>query len=166
MKKLFSLIALGMFALGCGAQVPPATPHVVNLSWTAPSSSASWAGCTAASPCTYAVYRCTVGATCSDQTSTAWKEVTSPTSRPSSLAFTDPTASGLTVNYIVETIQGVSNSAPSNTTQVTVPGTPLAPALNSPVTANNAMPQVKPALPKTSNPMLASVKLTAKVSGL
>ena len=145
MLRRFTLLTpLAVFAaLGCHAQVPPPTSHVVNLSWNAPTASSTWTGCTAANPCTYAVYRCS--STCSDTTKPAWTEVTNPNARPSGLTFVDPTASGLTVNYIVETVQGGANSAPSNTTTVTVPGIPLAPAVSAPTVASTSeRPVVNP----------------------
>ena len=141
MKKLASLVCLGVFALGvgCRAQVPPASNHVVNLTWTAPASTGTWSGCTTSNPCVYAVYRCSSGATiCGDTSQSAWKEITTIATRPSGTAYTDSTAAGLTAYYVVETVQGSSNSGPSNTTvPLTVPGTPTAPLIGAPTTAEN-----------------------------
>lgn len=148
--RLFSLMALigSALALGCHGQVPAASSKVVNLTWSASTS------CVAGQPaCNYAVYRAAASSgTCPVTTSTAWSEVTTSTTRPSGLAYTDPTAQGLTVCYNVETVQGSANSGPSNTVgPFQVPGTPTAPGLNQPTVAQNAapnqaLPAAKPAL--------------------
>lgn len=139
MKKLALFL---LVAIGCHAQVPPATSHSVNLNWTAPAATSSWSGCTVAAPCVYAVYRCSASAaTCANTSSTSWAEITTPSTRPSGTTYSDTTASGLTANYIVETFQGTANSAPSNSVTFTIPGVPIAPAINGSVAAN-AMPSL------------------------
>jgi hypothetical protein len=142
-----SLLALTLTA-GCHAQVPPASPgYNVNLSWSAPAANGNWAGCTATAPCVYAVYRCTgTAAACVTFSSTGWTEITNASTRPSGLTYTDTTATGLTVNYALETVQGSSNSGPSNTYNVAVPGIPLAPTLASPsdAAAHLELPRAHP----------------------
>ena len=139
---LLTLAAIGCLALvtvGCQAQVPPATPHQVTLTWQAPSSSSTWSGCTTAAPCAYAVYRCTGTATaCGTLSSTAWAELTTATTRPSGTSYVDATvAGGTSYTYAVETVQGSDNSGPSNTTTATVPQTPAAPSVGSPAIAQD-----------------------------
>jgi hypothetical protein len=170
MKRILAILIVMVAAAvaGCHAQVPPATSHVVNLSWTAPAANGTWSGCTAAAPCAYAVFRCSAGATtCGDTTASAWKEITTGTTRAAGTTYTDPTAGGLTAFYVVETVQGGANSGASNITTVTVPGTPLAPTLSQPTSAQDLMPQVRPALPNPDPQlaMAAPMKLTARVVG-
>lgn len=156
MKRIFATLTILALALaaGCHAQVPPASPgYNVNLTATAPVPTGNWAGCTASAPCTYAVYRA-AGATCPVTSSTAWSEITNAASRPSTPAFTDTTATGLTACYDMETVQSGQNSAPSNVAgPVIVPGIPLAPTLGTPapVVAALAPPQTdkKLASPET-----------------
>ena len=161
MERIFATLAILALALavGCHAQVPPASPgYNVNLTATAPVATGNWAGCTASAPCTYAVYRA-AGATCPVTTSTAWSEITNPASRPSTPAFTDTTATGLTACYDMETVQSGQNSAPSNVAgPVIVPGIPLAPTLGTPapVVAALAPPQGAPSV-------VGSVKLVARL---
>lgn len=146
MRKFLGIL-LALAAIGCHAQVPPATAHSVQLSWTAPSATGSWGGCTTAAPCLYAVYRCSASAsTCANTSSTSWTEITAASSRPSGTSYTDATAAGLTVYYVVETVQGSSNSGASNIAGPnTVPGSPLAPAVNTPtVSENTPAPQPMP----------------------
>lgn len=134
MKKLSILIlALAAILPGC-AQVPPATTHSVTLTWSAPASSSTWTGCTTTAPCVYAVYRCTGSATtCGTLSSTAWSEITTATTRPSGTTYADTAVTGGGVfTYAVETVQGLDNSGPSNTTTATVPETPVAPSIGSP----------------------------------
>jgi hypothetical protein len=163
-KSVAVLFAIALIAVGCRAQVPPATSHVVSLTWTAPAANSGWSGCTSSAPCVYAVYRCSAGATtCADTTQSAWKEITSSTTRPSGMSYTDNTASGLTAYYIVETVQAGSNSAPSNTTTpITVPGSPLAPSLSQPTVAMEVAPQVRPA-PPTPDPQLAEAAMPMRL---
>lgn len=153
MRKLFGFLLAGLIVAGCHAQVPPATTHVVNLSWQAPVASGTWGGCTTSAPCVYAVYRCTASAaTCANTGSSSWSEITTSTTRPSGTSYTDPSAAGLTAYYTVETVQGSQNSAPSNTTSVTVPASPIAPSLGQPTAA-----QLEPGpLPRPA-PELASI---------
>ena len=158
-----SILALGISA-GCHAQVPPPSKGSnVALTWTAPVAGGSWAGCTIASPCVYAVYAEAVsGLTCDPTTSANYKEITSASTRPSGTSFTDTAASGLTKCYDVETVQGSQNSGPSNVAgPIVAPGAPLAPALGTPSLAD----VVRPALPLPSvngpqNPGKLKAKLT------
>lgn len=139
---LVLLLAITALAATSCAQVPSATSHVVQLTWTAPSASSSWAGCTTSAPCVYSVWRCTASAaTCASTSSTSWVEVTTSATRPSGTSYTDSTAAGLTAYYVVETVQGASNSGPSSMTgPLTVPGVPIAPSLGSPTIAQNDAP--------------------------
>lgn len=116
MRKLFAVLATLALTAGCRAQIPPASKgQSVALTWSAPTATSSWGGCTTSAPCVYAVYRCSAGATtCADTTNAAWAEITTATTRPSGTSYTDTSAIGLTVWYNVETVQGTQNSAPSN----------------------------------------------------
>ena len=140
MKKLFPLILALVAAIGCHGQVPPATTHSVKLTWTAPVASSTWSGCTTTAPCVYAVYRCTGTSTSCPSvptTNTAWSEITTPSTRPSSVTYVDTgVTGGSTYTYTVETVQSNTNSSPSNTTTAIVPQTPGSPTLSSPTTAN------------------------------
>ncbi len=138
MKKIAAiLMSLGLLA-GCHAQVPPATTHAVDLTWTAPAATSTWAGCSTSAPCVYAVYRCAGSATaCGTLSSTAWAEITTAATRPSGVTYQDTGVSGgTTYSYVVETVQGSENSGPSNVTTATVPQTPTAPAIGSPTVAH------------------------------
>lgn len=165
MKKLFSLLALlALAAAGChsNAQIPPASAgYKVNLTWNAPTAGSGWGGCTTSAPCSYAVFAETLaaGATVCDPASNAnWKEISTPTARPTTAAFTDGAATGLNRCYGVQTVQAAQNSTPSNTFEIQVPGIPLAPQLLAPATAAatleplTVLPQVKPALAFASSP--------------
>jgi len=147
-----AILALGLGA-GCRAQVPPASNgYKVTLTATAPVASGNWAGCTTSAPCTYAFYAETItGTSCDPTTSTNYKEITTPTARPSTPAFTDPNTTGLTRCYDVETVQGAENSGPSNVAgPVVSPGVPLAPALQTPTPQSASLE--RPSLPQ-SNPL-------------
>ncbi len=138
MNKKLSVLILALAAIlpGC-AQVPPATTHSVTLTWTAPASNSVWTGCTTTAPCVYAVYRCTGSATtCGTLSSTAWSEITTPSTRPSALTYVDiGVTGGTSYTYTVETVQLNTNSSPSNTTTALVPQTPGSPTLGSPTSA-------------------------------
>lgn len=163
MRKTIFLLAAALISAGCHGQVPPASTHVVDVTWTAPTATAGWTGCTTTAPCVYAVYRCTdTAANCASTSSTSWKEITTPASRPSSTSFTDSNAAGLTAYYNVETVQGSANSAPSNTVgPLTVPAAPGAPSLGNPAIASNSPER---ALPQESQlAKLNPVSLMARV---
>lgn len=145
MRKLIG-IAIGlMLAAGCHAQIPPASTKSAVLTWSAPQAvTGGWQGCTTANPCVYAVYRAiTTGSTCPATGSAQWSELTTASTRPSALTYTDTTAAGLNVCYAVETVQASLNSGPSNTVNLTVPGVPGAPQLGTPTIALNAIPQMR-----------------------
>ena len=155
MKRKIQILALLLAGIaGCHAQVPPASPgYSVVLSGTPPVPSGSWAGCTVSAPCTYAFYAETITSSACDPTSSGnYKEISTPTARPTTVNFTDQNTTGLTKCYDVETIQGSQNSAPSNIAgPVVSPGIPLAPALSTPAPTiadaeKPASPGVKPAL--------------------
>lgn len=156
MKKIFVaslLVALGMTTglTACHGQVPPASNgYNVNLSWNLPVPTGNWLGCISGQPtCSYAVFRCVgTAAACANTSGANWLEITNPASRPTTLAFTDPNATGLSVNYDVETEQSGANSGPSNIVSVAVPGIPLAPALNQPTTLSASLaPASNPNMP-------------------
>ena len=137
MKRFFAALVLGVLAAGCHGQVPPASHgYQVTLTWTPAAASGNWAGCTAGSPCVYAVYAETLAtgvSTCDPTTSTNYKEITTSATRPSGSSYVDPNTTGLTKCYDVETVQGGQNSGPSNIAGPAVsPGIPLAPALAAP----------------------------------
>lgn len=130
MKKLiFAVAAMFATVAGCRAQVPPATSYAVNLTWTAPVAGGSWGGCTAAAPCTYAVYRAAaVAGSCPAFANVAWQEITTASTRPGATAYQDPNAAGINACYAVETVQGSANSGPSNIFQIAVPSAPGQPS--------------------------------------
>lgn len=121
---------------GCAhAQVTP-TAYQVDLSWTAPVASGTWAGCGNPSTCTYVVSRYTFTATdkaCpTPNTTTANYTPLNAAAPVSVLTLNDTTASGTTACYIAQTEQGspAAVSQPSNVLgPLVVPGSPLAPAL-------------------------------------
>ncbi len=138
MKKIFAATILALAAVACAhPQVPPATTHAVDLTWTAAAASSTWTGCSTSVPCVYAVYRCAgTASACGTLSSTAWAEVTTVATRPSGVSYQDLTVSGgTTYSYAVETVQGSENSGPSNVTTAAVPETPTAPAIGSPTVA-------------------------------
>lgn len=164
MKRIVLLtvmfVAATFAALGCHAQVPPATTYVVNLTWTAPVASGNWTGCTTAAPCTFAIYRAPqASGACPASTSTSYVAVTTTAS---GTAYTDTTApTGTTVCYIAETVQSGVNSGPSNTATATVPGLPTAPTLGTPTTS--AQLEVTQAVPSGELAMATPLKLTARI---
>jgi len=156
MKQFAIGLVLALLAVGCHGQVPPASPgYQVNLSWTPAAASGNWAGCTTSSPCVYALYAEILAAdvsACDPTTSGNYKEITTPTTRPSGSSYVDPNTTGLTKCYDVETVQAGQNSGPSNIAGPAVsPGIPLAPALATP--APTVAMLEKPTLP-TANPIL------------
>jgi hypothetical protein len=166
-KFLLLLLILGI-SIGCrtNAQMPPASKHSVVLTWTAPSPvPGGWPGCgTTApqSPCVYSVWRCTTSAAaCGNTLNTAWSEITTIASRPSGTTYTDANPPIGNTWYAVETVQGLSNSDPSNIASVNVPGSPLAPALGAP-----NISELSPLVPMPQETLVASIvapHLTATV---
>ena len=159
--------AAALFSAGCHGQEPQASKgYNVNLSWVAPAASAGWAGCTATSPCVYAVYAETIAAgttACDPSTSANWKEITTTATRPSATTYMDSSATGLNRCYNVETVQASQNSAPSNTVQLVVPGIPTAPAVSAPTSAQQSLLEL-PLLPiPEGSGELASLSLRLKV---
>lgn len=116
MKTLFALAFFAVASVAHGQTLsapPPANSFSVALTWTAP------AGCTAATPCAYTVWRTVSGAS-------TWSLVL--TTAAQTVTASDTTvASGTSYQYIVETIQSGANSAPSNVVTVAVPLVPAAP---------------------------------------
>ena len=156
-RTLAALALLGFGFIGCHAQVPPASSgYAVVLTATAPVASGNWAGCTAAAPCTYAFYAETItGAACDATTSANYKEITTPSARPSTPNFTDANTTGLTRCYDVETVQGSANSGPSNVAgPVVSPGVPLAPSLNTPVPQSALLD--RQSLPQSADKQMAA----------
>jgi len=145
MKKIGMLLLFAVAALGCHAQVPPSN-HTVQLSWTVPQATGSWAGCTTTNPCSYVVSRATVASgttSCPGTTGTGYTPL-NQSSPATDTSFTDTGASGTTACYVAQTIQGSAVSLASNAAgPLVVPANPLAPTLKPPTTAQNA----EPALP-------------------
>jgi len=142
MSKIAMLLFLAVVAFGCHAQVPPSN-HTVQLSWTAPQATGSWAGCTTANPCSYVISRATVASGATSYPGTAGTSYTplNQSSPATETSFTDSGASGTTDCYIAQTIQGSAVSLASNAVgPLVVPANPLAPALKQPITAENAEP--------------------------
>jgi len=168
MRKQFAVIAI--LALGltaCHSQVPLASPgYMVLLSATVASPSGNWLGCVSGQPqCTYAVYAETItGSTCDPTSSTNYKEITNPASRPTTPAYTDANTTGLTRCYDMETVQNGQNSAPSNVAgPVVSPGIPLAPALNTPTPTVAAVEKPKPDALQPVMAINAPLNLIARV---
>lgn len=126
--SLFILVALVMVN-GCHAQVAP-TNTVVVLTWTQPSPSGSWSGCTASSPCTYVISRASsVAGACPATTGTNYTPL-NQSSPASGLTYTDMSVSGSTLCYIAQTLQSGLVSMPSNTAgPFVIPANPVAPAI-------------------------------------
>lgn len=142
MKKLIvALLGIVVAGVGCHGQVPP-TNHVVNLSWKAAQASGSWTGCVSSAPCSYIVSRATLAV---GTTFCPTPSVTAPNYTPlndktptSALTYSDPSVSGLTVCYVVQTQQGTAISSPSDPTSVlVVPPNPLAPVIQTPQVAEH-----------------------------
>jgi hypothetical protein len=154
--SLLPLCVIVLISAGCHGQVPP-TNHTVSLTWTAPSASGGWAGCTVAAPCTYVISRVTVtGSSCPSTTGTNYTPI-NQSNPATTTSLTDSSASGLTVCYIAQTLQGSAVSNPSNTAgPLTVPPNPLAPSLN-----DGTVSEAKPLEPNSEE--VAVIHLTAKV---
>ena len=144
-------ISLATLAVGCHAQVPPATTQAVNLTWTASTD----LGCTGTCALTYTVYRCSAGAACADLSNTGWTQVGTSTVA----SYTDSTPPVSTDYYAVEAVVNSQNSAASNIVQVAVNAlaVPTAPALNTP-TAQSAL------LDRQSLPQSADKQMAANVA--
>ena len=167
MKTLKLAILLPLYAflawvsVGCAhGQVKP-TAFQVDLSWTVPAASGSWAGCTTAAPCTYVASRIALAAgatTCPAANVATPNYVPLNTASPTtSASFDDTTAVGLTVCYIVQTEQGTAVSQPSNVAgPFAVPASPLAPSL----TGNQTVAEVMPVPSGSSEAPVLSAKLT------
>jgi hypothetical protein len=130
MKRLIFTLVLILGAVGFHAHAQTltlqgATPHTIALTWTAPVASGAWPGCTAGSPCTYAPYAL-VGATCPAVLvgSSGWTALPTVSATTATDAGQAP---GSTVSYVVYTVQGGNQSAPSNCITVTVPLDPPPP---------------------------------------
>ena len=126
MKRIlatFALFALVALAQAQTVTVPAGSPtESVYLTWTAPS------GCTAAAPCTYAIYRVPGTATITGGTTGATLVTTTAAQ---ALTATDSTVvAGQTYSYAVETVQGGMNSVPSNTVTLAIPLVPSPPVLS------------------------------------
>jgi hypothetical protein len=173
MNKLVAL-ALVIVAFGCKApsQVPPATSHPVTLNWQAPvtADTTKWKACAGvqgstsdALACTYAAYRCSLSAAaCGDTNNAAWTEITTAATRVSGLIYVDSPGGG-SYWYVVKTFQGTSSSGPSNISLASVPGTPTAPGLNSPVIADIKTLTPIPAATDENSIQIASLVLQVKV---
>lgn len=156
-------VILGWMSVGCSqAQVAP-TSYEVSLTWTAPSASGTWGGCTTASPCTYAISRIvlTAGTTSCPAANTTTPNYTPlDSSTPTSgTTYVDTGVSGETVCYIAQTEQGTAVSNPSNTAgPFAVPASPLAPSLAGTQTVATEKPL--PAPSGDSQAPVLSAKLT------
>lgn len=138
-----SALALSLTA-GCRAQIPVSPTPTADVSWTAPTG-----GCgTAGASCTYVVLRTTAtGATCPDNTGTAYTQV--GTTPAGVLTYTDSAVpTGAKVCWIIQA-QTASTpvltgppSGPSNSgNPLQIPSVPLAPgAPNATATADNVVP--------------------------
>lgn len=152
---LVALTAVMAFA-GCAHSQMPPTTHSVALTWTAPGSPA----CTPANPCTYVVSRFT-GNTCAAVNLTTPNYTPLNSSSPTSLTnFTDTGASGLSVCYIAQTLQGSGVSLPSNIVgPFVVPASPGAPTAPNGVVADMKQPLL-PLPGETPAPTLSAKLVT------
>lgn len=153
-------LAIVCLSIGCGhAQIKP-TSSQVDLNWTPPAASGSWAGCTSSSPCTYVVSRIAIA---SGTSACPAANVDAPNYTPlntntpaSGNSFTDAAASGLTVCYVVQTLQGSAVSLPSNVAgPFIVPASPLAPAITGSPAVAQLMPKPQGFV---GTPLLASLR--------
>ena len=145
MKKILWLLLLWPLA-ACG-QVTP-TSWQVSLTWTTPTPAGAWLGCIVGQPsCAYILSRATVAAgttSCPATTGSAYAPLNQG-SPATGTVYSDPTATGLTVCYIAQTIQGGAISQPSNTAgPFVVPGNPLPPVLNGSMSASLNAPELVP----------------------
>ena len=162
------LITILALAITAGCQAPPASKgYNVNLSAPVPPSDGD------AAPYSYAVFREIItGASCDLTSSTSWKEITVPTARPTTPAYTDGTATGLKACYFLVTYQTPTgqtvpqNSGPSNVVSLQVPGVPLAPVLNAPSATQQAALGDAPlqAAPTATMAKLEPLRLTVRAS--
>ena len=165
-----ALVALGLTACAHPGitQVPPASEgYEVVLTATAPVASGNWLGCGVGQPqCTYAVYAETIsGTACDPTTSTNYKEISTPTARPTTPNFTDSATTGLTRCYNMETVQQGANSAPSNVAgPIVSPGIPLAPNLITPVPQSAMLNKPNLRVPETSRQFATNIPpMTIKI---
>jgi hypothetical protein len=164
MKFAIAILAFSMMAAAGCTQVPPATTFKVNLTWNAAQATSTWPGCTTAQPCVFAVYRAVAsGAICPAFSATAWTEITTSATRPSAGAYSDKSAAGLDVCYVVETVQASANSDPSNTYQTIVPAALGSPGGLSGANTAAMAPDLKELAPLPAAKTLASAT-TAKSS--
>lgn len=175
MKKfVLAVIATLTLAVGCRAQVPPASGNQgVAINWTAPPTT-SWGSCTTANPVHYAVYRSTKGgASCAANTDASWAEITTAANRPTGTNYTDTNVAGQVACYNVETVCGTANSDPSNTAGPFAPSAaPTSPGTVSGAVQTAMAPQLQKLGPVPSAKTLAhspaqkGAKELASVTGL
>lgn len=132
--KTIGFVALLAIAAFCSAQNRgPATVTLQAASgsnpvvtWNAAQAvTGGWTGCSVANPCSYQVLMLAASCPSGLIGSQGWSAFTPV----SVLTLTDTTeAAGLTVSYVVITLQGGNQSAPSNCVTVTIPYPPAAPA--------------------------------------
>ena len=120
------IIAITMLALGivvhaqATVTLPAATSFSVVLTWTASVS------CSAATPCTYQIYRIAGSCPATLPGTSGWTAL--PPTASQAVTATDSTvAAGATYSYVAETVQGTANSGPSNCITVAIPNVPAAP---------------------------------------
>ena len=102
---------------GQTVSLPGATTPTVKLGWTAPS------GCISTSPCSYIPYRISGSCPTTLVGSPGWTALPQTATQVGS-TVDSTVAPGTTYSYVVETVQGVAQSGPSNCVTVSVPNVP------------------------------------------
>lgn len=170
MRKIFATVLMLLPLAACHSQVTPTPGYNIAWTWTAPTASSSWAGCTTAAPCSYIVSVATLaaGATvCPPTTGTAYTPLNA-SSPATGTSYIQTNATGLTVCAIAQTEQTQSGqtspsvSLPSNSALVTVPAVPLAPSTPAPA-AQIAMNEKLPAATVQLAMNVGQIKLTGKL---
>ena len=103
---IFLWMAGILHAQGTTVALPPATQHVANVSWTAPSA------CNSTTPCTFVVYRNTGTCPATLVGSTGWTLIATTAAQVGSYVDSSVTA-GTTYAYAIYSQQGTTLSPPA-----------------------------------------------------
>ena len=112
-RRILILLVVLSVLVGC-RNVPPVLNHTLTVSWTPPKAKENWIGCAIKEPCSYIVSKATLAAGSTScpliDSSYVPLNVASPVFGTS---YTDSSSAGLTVCFVVVTVQGNSMSIPS-----------------------------------------------------
>ena len=168
MKFKFSVLLSLCFLLAsaCHGQVPPPTAgYNIVWTWTAPTATGTWSGCSTSLPCSYILSAETItGTTCDPTTSANYKQLNSA-SPATTTTYTQTGTTGTTVCAVVTTVWNGENSQPSTASApVTSPAVPLAPGAPS---GNSTVAKAdKPQAPiPVADEQLASGAIPLRLSG-